>query len=311
MYVTGIIPMKKREKRSRGLGDKARDMSDATILVVDDNPESLVRTVDALQNEGWQSEKMCSAAEAETRLNEKAFDVIILDAKPSEMESLRFLELAKTLHPETEVLFLTDDGSADSAARAMSLGAFDCLRKPLDNKSLTSSVHSALRKRAFATGALAAGELVEKEYSFENIVGRCERMREIFRLIRKVAPATAPVIIQGESGTGKELVARAIHNNSGRANHKFLAINSASLPESLLESELFGYRKGAFTGALTDRIGPGNTLSGRNRGHVRTPSGEAAAGYAGGRDCPGGKPRENQNTRESSGGFQQGPGGNG
>ncbi len=102
-----------------------------------------------------------------------------------------------------------------------------------------------------------------KDYSFENIVGRCERMREIFDLIKKVSPTAAPVIIQGESGTGKELVARAIHKNSPRRTQKFLAINSASLPETLLESELFGYRKGAFTGARGDRIG---LLESANRG---------------------------------------------
>jgi len=145
---------------------------------------------------------------------------------------------------------------------ATCLGAFDVLDNPSGVKGLSSSAQRALRGVVRTMNGYPR-EQIENGHSFENIVGCCELMQEIFRLVKKVSPTTAPVIIQGESGTGKELVARAIHKNSRRKSQKFLAINSASLPETLLESELFGYRRGAFTGAHTDKVG---LLESANRG---------------------------------------------
>ncbi len=247
--------MAKAEKRVRAPGDETRNMSVASILVVDASPESLAWIGETLEKEGLTSEKIRTTAEAVTRLKEKEFDVIIADMNVPEMMGVEFWKLAKALHPNTEVLLLSGDGLKERAADAMSLGAFDCLSGPLDVNRLTLSVERAMRKRAMRTGSMHPTDRTEKPSSFEDIVGQCEPMQEVFCLIRKVAPTTAPVIIQGESGTGKELVARAIHNNSRRRNQKLLVINSASLPETLLESELFGYRKGAFTGARSDKIG--------------------------------------------------------
>ena len=251
------------EERVPGPGNETRDMNDAAILVVDNSPESLARIGEVLETEGFRSEKMASAAQAVRRLTEKKFDVVIVDMNTPEMTGPEFSRLVKVLHPDAEVVLLSGDGSAKGAANVKPRAAFQRLSGPLDPRRLTSSVQRALRKRGLIPGDTHRTTLMEGDDSFENIVGRCQHMREVFRLIRKVAPTTAPVIIQGESGTGKELVARAIHNNSRRRTQKFLAVNSASLPETLLESELFGYRRGAFTGAHADKIG---LLESANRG---------------------------------------------
>jgi DNA-binding NtrC family response regulator len=238
-----------------GLSDKASKFGDRSILVVDCNPESLASIGKTLQSQGLEIEMTSNAAQAVERVMEKEFDVIIVSMEMSDITGLEFLNIAKTFHPETDVLLITGNGSVNSAVSAMSLGAFDYLTRPFDMESLTSSVRRALRKRAPGQESEGLGEPIPEEDSFCDIVGASRPMREIFCIIRKVAATTAPVIILGESGTGKELIARAIHQNSRRKDRKFLAINSASLPESLLESELFGYRKGAFTGAQTDKVG--------------------------------------------------------
>jgi len=247
--------MAEGQTHSGSIGDERSGMGEAAILVVDDSRDSLSLIGEALRSEGFKSEKTRSAGEALRRLREKEFDLIIADTKMRDMTGLEFLKVAKVLHPDTEVVLTSADGSVNLAVKAISLGAFDLLTKPLGMESLTLSVKKALRKRALRACGKSVSQRVEDERPFEDMVGRCARMQEIFDLIRKVAPTTAPVIIQGESGTGKELVARAIHDNSPRRNLKFLAINSASLPETLLESELFGYRKGAFTGAHNDKMG--------------------------------------------------------
>ncbi len=231
------------------------DMGDAAILVVAEKPASLAAIGAALEDRGLKPEKLSSAARGVERAGEKEFDVIVVDIRMADMTGLEFLKMVKVFRPETEVVLLNGQRSVSSAVAAMSLGAFDYLPKPFDAEELALSIQRALVKRHLMRESKTLEEWSEGEFAFDDIVGRCERMQEIFRLIQRIAPTKASVIIQGESGTGKELIARAIHRNSQRQDREFLAINSASLPETLLESELFGYRRGAFTGAEKDKKG--------------------------------------------------------
>jgi len=238
-----------------GVAKETWSVGGAAILIVNSSPESLAAVQGALHNIGLATEKVSSAPEAVSLVKRKEFDVVIVDARMPDITGLELLKITKTLHPETEVLLLNGPPSVNLAVNSLSLGAFDYLPKPFGAKELTLSVRRALAKKFLNRGNKYLGDQNQEDHSFEGMVGGCNRMREIFGLAKKVGPSMAPVIIQGESGTGKELIARAIHRHSRRKNRKFLAINSASLPGALLESELFGYRRGAFTGAHRDKVG--------------------------------------------------------
>lgn len=245
------------------MSEKTRETGEVSILALADRPESLVPIAKALQKEGLTCERTSSARAAVQLAREQEFDVIVVEMMMRDMTGLEFLKIVKAFHPETQIVLLDRSPSIRSAVNALSLGAFDYLATPVEADELCFSVQRALRKKVLKSESVRLPEPGQAEHSFNGIVGRSEQMLEVFRLISKVAKTNAPVIIQGESGTGKELVARAIHDNSLRTNQKFLAINSASLPETLLESELFGYRKGAFTGAHKDKMG---LLESANRG---------------------------------------------
>jgi len=245
------------------VSEKPRERDEVSILAVAENPESLLSIAKALERSGLACERTSSATAAVQLAREKEYDVIVAELMMRDMTGLELLKIVKAFHPETHVLILDRSPSIRSAVNVVSLGALDYLSTPLDADELTSSVERALKRKALKSEGEYQREPGQIDHSFDGIVGRSEQVREIFRLISKVAQTSAPVIIQGESGTGKELIARAIHDNSLRRNQKFLAINSASLPETLLESELFGYRKGAFTGAHKNKIG---LLESANRG---------------------------------------------
>ncbi len=225
------------------------------ILVIDDNQILLETISTLLGTEGFDHDITTSPVEGLRLVKEKDYDLVISDMRMPEMTGLELLKMVKLYRPKIEVILITGFGSINSAVRAMKLGAYHYLTKPFNHEELIIIVKRALHTRELEKRYEYLKQQFEEKYSFDNIIGNCAEMKKIFGLIKKVAPTTAPILIQGESGTGKELIARAIHQNSKRKNEKFLAINTTSLPETLLESELFGYKKGAFTGADRDKIG--------------------------------------------------------
>jgi DNA-binding NtrC family response regulator len=230
-------------------------MRSPQILIIDDNQYLLDTISHILKREGFSHDTTTSPGQGLEWIEERDYDLVISDMRMPEMTGLELIKMVKVRRPETEVIFITGFGSIDSSVRAMSLGAYHYLTKPFNHDELILIIKRALAKRALARDYELLKQEIEKRYSFNSIVGQNEQMQRIYELIKKVGPSNAPILIQGESGTGKELIARAIHQRSKRHNKRFLAINTSSLPETLLESELFGYKKGAFTGATQDRTG--------------------------------------------------------
>jgi len=182
-------------------------------------------------------------------------DLVLLDINLPEINGLVLLERIKDLDSSLPVIMITGNKTVDSAVSAMKLGAYDYIVKPFDIKELMALIDKALEKKMLEQQNLYLRSELEKTAGFEKIIGQSGKMKEIFSMIRTVAKSDSTVLITGESGTGKELVARAIHNQSSRSKKLFVAVNCAAIPENLLESELFGYEKGAFTGAMERHLG--------------------------------------------------------
>ncbi len=227
----------------------------ANILVVDNEQRMCKIIKAALEMEDHHIDMAFSGADALTLMkSEEKYDVIITDLKMQNVDGLQVLKNARMLEDPPEVILITAFASQQTAVEAMQAGAFDYLIKPFEMDELSLRVKRIVNQKAI----LAENLELKKEISsqqVENIVGKSAKMRDVYRLISKVAGSDATVLIRGESGTGKELVAEAIHSQSSRAKQRFIAVNCAAVPESLLESELFGYEKGAFTGAIQRKIG--------------------------------------------------------
>jgi len=225
------------------------------VLVVDDEPHIRAALAQILEKAGYQAATAASGDEALALLHDRAFDVVVTDLKMVGTGGLEVLRAVKQRQPETEVILLTAYGTIASAVEAMKLGAYDYVTKPADAERLLHLVGKALEHRALRREVRELREQAAVREGFERIVGRSLRMREVYERVRQVAPTSATVLISGESGTGKELVARAIHNRSPRRGGPFVTLNCGALPETLLESELFGYERGAFTGAVATKAG--------------------------------------------------------
>ncbi|HPX61873.1 MAG TPA: sigma-54 dependent transcriptional regulator [Deltaproteobacteria bacterium] len=228
---------------------------EARILVVDDELSMREFLSILLECEGYHAVVAASAAEALTELDRGDFDLVISDVQMPGLNGIDLLSRVKAQSPETAVLMMTAFSAAEQAVEAMRLGAYDYIGKPFKNDEIKLLVRNALEKSSLKRENRMLRQVVEQRDSFCGIVGNSPQMKEIFSLIQKVAPSPTSVLIQGESGTGKELVARAIHSNSPRAAKPFVAVNCGAIPETLIESELFGHKKGAFTGAVADRAG--------------------------------------------------------
>ncbi len=223
------------------------------ILVVEDE-EKLRRVIELqLTSAGFDVDK-AAAAEDGLRLVDRA-DLVLTDLKLPNMDGLQFLALIRRQNSQVPVIMMTAFGSVETAVGAMKAGATDFLLKPFSLDHLMQVVHKALEIRALRDENRQLKAELGRRYEFDNIIGRSPAMQEIFATIERVAPTRATVLLAGESGTGKDLIARAIHFHSPRKDRPLVKINCAAIPENLMESELFGYEKGAFTGAQTSKPG--------------------------------------------------------
>jgi DNA-binding NtrC family response regulator len=222
------------------------------ILIVDDEENVLALCQTILQKRGYEVECASTAEEALDRLETELFDVVITDLKMPGMSGLDLLTKAKALNPFVPVIMLTGFGTVHSAVEAMKEGAYDYLIKPVDNEEFKLVVEKALELHRLQREVALLRSQLEVDLDFQDIVGQSKPMRAVFRLIRMVVKSNATILIQGESGTGKVLIARSLHEHSDWSEGPFIAIDCASLPETLLESELFGHVRGDFTGAINN-----------------------------------------------------------
>lgn len=230
-------------------------MKKRKILVVDDEKAQRDILKVILKSEGYTVESAGSATEAIKRFEEETFDLVLSDLKMPDNDGLFILDRLFKINPAVCVIIMTAHGSIDSAVEAIKKGAFDYLTKPLDREELLISIVRAFEKLNLIHQNKILQQQLSERFGLPNIVGNHVKMQDIFKTVKKIANSTATVLILGESGTGKELIARAIHFNSVRKDRPFLAINCAAIPDTLIESELFGFEKGAFTGAGDRGIG--------------------------------------------------------
>jgi len=228
--------------------------SKGKILVVDDEKSMREILQIFLKNEGYGVSVASNGEAAIEDIKKDIFDLIITDMNMPKASGLDLLKSAKQISPDTIVVIITAFGSTDSAVEAMKLGAYDYVQKPFQMDEIKLVVKNALEKQRLQKDVSVLKDQL-KPSSLESIIGESAPMRELFDMINKTSSSSANVLITGESGTGKELVAKAIHNLSPRKDNRFVALNCAAIPEGLLESELFGYMKGAFTGAAQNKEG--------------------------------------------------------
>jgi DNA-binding NtrC family response regulator len=225
------------------------------ILVVDNDAEMATVLQRHLEHEGWTAVVVTSGPEALASLQREDFAVVFTDLVMDEVDGLTILREAQRGQPQTRVLLMTAFGSLETAIEAIRHGAYDYLTKPFKLAEATLAVRRALEDQRLREENRRLREAVEERYGFDNLIGQSRAIQTVFEKIRAVANSDATVLLLGESGTGKELVARAIHWNSPRRDRAFVAVNCGAIPENLLESELFGHEKGAFTGADKKRRG--------------------------------------------------------
>ncbi len=232
------------------------------ILVVDDEESHAQTIAECLERVGYDCAVATSGTEAATLLEQDCFDIVITDLVMDEVDGMEILRRVKASSPETEVILISAHGTLRHAVEAMEQGALTYLTKPLDLKELRAKVARAAERVEMLRSNRELRQQLEERYGFEGLIGNSPRMRRIISILQQIAPTSATVLIEGETGTGKELVAKAIHNNSPRKNKRFVAVNCAAFAESLIESELFGHERGAFTGADRVRVGKFEYASG-------------------------------------------------
>ncbi len=226
-----------------------------TILIADDEPEIRNSLSAVLQDEGYICYTAGDGLEALKTIMDQDIDVLISDIKMPAIDGLKLLEKTLQRSPQTLVVLITAYASVETAIQALRMGASDYLLKPLDFDEVILRLKHLMQRKALALENQYLREQISREYNFYDIIGESEAMNKVFDLIRKVSGTTTNVLITGRSGTGKELVARAVHVNSDRADKRFIPVNCGAIPENLFESELFGYRKGAFSGAVSNHNG--------------------------------------------------------
>jgi len=227
----------------------------ARILIVDDEEIVIRSCLRILAGDEFQVESVQDGREALKKIEENPYDVVILDIMMPNIDGLEVLRRVKETHPNVDVIMITGLSQVDTAVQAMKLGAFDYISKPFEPDELKLVVYRALERRRLLQENFTLRSEVSSKYRFDNIIGLSPQMQAVYRLIAQCAPTSSTVLITGESGTGKELIARAIHYNSLRKDKPFVAVDCNALSENLLESELFGHVKGAFTSAVVNKKG--------------------------------------------------------
>jgi two-component system response regulator HydG len=225
------------------------------VLIVDNDHAHAETVAESLERIGCRCRVAVSGTEGAKLIEEKTFDVVVTDLVMNDIDGLGILARARADQPDAEVILMTGHGTVPSAVEAMRSGAFNYLLKPLDVAQLRASVEKAVESARLRRTNVELKRRLDEKFGFEGVIGDSPQMRDVIERLKRIAPTNASVLIQGETGTGKELVAQSIHHNSPRKNKPFVALNCAALSENILESELFGHVKGAFTDASTDRVG--------------------------------------------------------
>ncbi len=225
------------------------------VLVVDNDIVHARTMGEGLGRPGYQCTVAGSGAEGARKIEQDSFDIVVTDLMMNDIGGLEILARAKKASPETEVIVVTGHGTVPSAVAAMQQGAYTYLQKPLDLGQLRAAVEKASEAIRLKRQNVELNRRLDEKFGFEGVVGSSPQMIALIERLKRIAPTDATVLIQGETGTGKELVAQAIHQNSPRKSRPFVALNCAALSENILESELFGHVRGAFTDASSDRIG--------------------------------------------------------
>jgi len=226
-----------------------------TVLIVDDEKNYPPILSAILEEEGYETLTANNGITALEIVQNSDIDLVLTDMKMPLMDGIELLERVKTIDPELPVIMMTAHGTVEKAVEAMQKGAYNYILKPFDNQRLVIYVKKAMAMYSVVKDNRRLRNVVESQYNFGNIIGKSNAMKNVFETIRKISPSSATVLIEGESGTGKELVAKSIHFNSPRRDKPFIAVNCSALAENLLESELFGHEKGAFTGAISMKKG--------------------------------------------------------
>jgi len=227
----------------------------AKLLVVDDDRDMAQMLVEYLEGQGHETAGVFGSAEALQTLQGFTADLVLTDLRMKGMDGLELLSTIQQQHPQTKVVVMTAFGSMETAIEAMRLGAVDYLAKPFRMEMVRFTIERALKAQSHEKENRQLRQRLKAQHALGQMVGKSKPMQDLFSLIQRIAPSAASVLIQGESGTGKELVAKAIHQQGPRAKQAFVAINCAAIPEQLLESELFGSARGAYTGAVADKPG--------------------------------------------------------
>lgn len=230
-------------------------MPEGSVLIADDEKNVAEGLQMILSEDGYDAEMATDGEEAWAKIQEGSFGVVLADLNMPKMDGLELFAKMRDAGISSEFIVITGEASVDSAVEAMRHGAYDYLTKPLDLERLKALIPKALEKFDVRTSNDQLRQRLESLTKYADMIGQSEEMREIFTVIEAVAPSNASILISGESGTGKELVARAIHDKSGRSGGPFIALNCGAFPREILENELFGHEKGAFTGATNEKAG--------------------------------------------------------
>ena len=227
----------------------------SNILIVEDDVSMREFLSDLLTSEGYKVDWSIHGGDAKKKIESESYDIVITDVVMPEVDGVEVLRYVKEKSPDTTVIVITGYSTLKQAVELVKMGADDYFNKPFDNDDMLLVIKKALKHRKFLQDSEGFEEIHEKPDTFPEIIGKGEALQSIFGMIKKVAKTDATVLIQGESGTGKELVARAIHDRSPRSSHSLIPVNCGAIPETLLESEIFGHEKGAFTGAVIRKHG--------------------------------------------------------